>query len=224
MPTAGRMAVPAGLTAADPRRQAGLMSRRGAGRARRSEKIVERHRLVEIPHALAHRRNTAPLRRLADPLRLDERAEDGEREICMPGFDGLIEPIRQLALARQRAMPFAIVIGEAANLPERQFKIDQRQRCIGPRSGSDQLLDARRLLALTDLRISPAHRAGHLGHQSRIDFAGAAEPLREPTELMKFPDMEHGFRLFRARGRSAGRLRKMVKTPFESERRRTFEI
>jgi len=51
------------------------------------------------------------------------------------GFDWLIQPVRQFALARQRAMPFAVVIGKAADLPLRQFQIDQRQRRISPGTG-----------------------------------------------------------------------------------------
>ena len=39
---------------------------------------------------------------------LDVRAEDGEREDLMTAFDGLVEPVRQFALARQRAIPIAI--------------------------------------------------------------------------------------------------------------------
>src|ERR1043166_4525689 len=114
-------------------------------------------------------------------------------------------------------MPFALIISEAANLPERQFEIDQRQRRVGPGAGPAQLLEPRRLLALTDGRISPACRAGHFGHQSCVDFAGVAKPPRELTGIRKSPDMEHGFRPLSACGRSAGRLRKVVKTSFESE-------
>ena len=60
----------------------------------------------------------------------------------MTGLDRLIEPVRQFALARQRAIPFAVVIGEAADLPLRQFQIDQRQRGVGPGLRLDQPLDA----------------------------------------------------------------------------------
>ena len=54
------------------------------------------------------------------------------------GLDRLVEPFGKVALARQRAMPFAAVVGEAAELPLRQFEVEQRQRRIGPgaRSGS----------------------------------------------------------------------------------------
>ena len=66
----------------------------------------------------------------------------------MMGFDRLIEPVGQFAFARQRAMPFALVIGDAANLPLRQFQIDQRQRRIGPGARLDQPLDAGGLAGL----------------------------------------------------------------------------
>ena len=54
------------------------------------------------------------------------------RKIGMAAFDRFIEPVGQFALARQRAVPFAIVIGKTADLPLRQLQIDQRQRRIGP--------------------------------------------------------------------------------------------
>ena len=65
-------------------------------------------------------------RRVAPP----KRAQDRQRQVGITGLDGLIQPVRQLALVRQRAMPFAVVVGEAADLPLRQFQIDQRERCI----------------------------------------------------------------------------------------------
>jgi len=40
------------------------------------------------------------------------------------GFDRLIEPFGEFALARQRAMPFPLVIGDAPDLPLRQFEIN----------------------------------------------------------------------------------------------------
>lgn len=45
-------------------------------------------------------------------------------------FDRLIEPVGQFALARQRAVPLALVIGQPSNLPHGQFQIDQRQRGV----------------------------------------------------------------------------------------------
>jgi two-component system sensor histidine kinase KdpD len=45
-------------------------------------------------------------------------------------FDRLIEPVGQFALARQRAVSLALVIGQPSNLPHGQFQIDQRQRGV----------------------------------------------------------------------------------------------
>ena len=53
----------------------------------------------------------------------------------------MIEPIGEFAFARQRAVPFALIIGDAAKLPLRQFQVDQRERRIGPGAGLDQSLD-----------------------------------------------------------------------------------
>jgi hypothetical protein len=80
-------------------------------------------------------------RRFVAP-RFDERAQDGEGKIGMVTFDCLIEPIRQFALVRQCGAPFAIVIDKAADLPLRQFQIDQRQRRIGPGTRFYQVVNA----------------------------------------------------------------------------------
>ena len=76
--------------------------------------------------------NARPARRCGDALGFDERAQDRQRQIGVMAFDRPVEPIRQLALTRERAIPLALVIGDAADLPQRQLQIDQRQRRIGP--------------------------------------------------------------------------------------------
>ena len=57
----------------------------------------------------------------------------------MSGFDCLVQPLGKFALAGQRAVPLALIIGDAADLPLRQFKVDQRQGCFGQGAGLDQL-------------------------------------------------------------------------------------
>jgi hypothetical protein len=79
---------------------------------------------------------SAPWRR--ETKGLDEGAQNRQGQIRMMGFDRLIEPFGKLALVRQCTIPLAIVVGDAANLPLRQFQIDQRQRRIGPGSRPDQ--------------------------------------------------------------------------------------
>ena len=64
-------------------------------------------------------------------LGLDEGAQDRQRQIRVAGFDRPVEPVGQLAFARQGAVPLALVIGDAANLPQRKLQVDQRQRGIG---------------------------------------------------------------------------------------------
>ena len=51
------------------------------------------------------------------------------------GLDRLIEPVGKFALAGQCAVPLTLVIGDATDMPQRQFQIDQRQRGIGPGAG-----------------------------------------------------------------------------------------
>ena len=55
----------------------------------------------------------------------------------MMRLDRLIEPIRQFAVARQRTIPFAAVLGDAADLPLRQLEIDQCQRGLCQRIGAE---------------------------------------------------------------------------------------
>ena len=98
----------------------------------------------------------------ADVLGLDERAQDRQRQIRVAGFDRSIEPVGKLALARQRAIPLALVIGDAANLPKRQFQIDQRQRGIRPGFRPDQSFDPGGLLGLSHGRKTPARLADDL--------------------------------------------------------------
>src|SRR5664279_1945845 len=114
-----------------------------------SAEIVAADRLAERVNLARHRGNAGPARRRTEAPGVYERAQDRQRQIRMPGFDRMIEPIRQFALARQRAVPLAVIIGDATKLPLRQFQIDQRQRRIGPGGGSDQLLDPRRLRGLS---------------------------------------------------------------------------
>src|SRR5712671_6681214 len=70
----------------------------------------------------------------------------------MAGFDRAVEPVRQ----RQRAVPFAVIISYAADLPLRQLQIDQRQRRVGPCARANQPLDPRGLVGLSDRGKAPA--------------------------------------------------------------------
>src|SRR5450631_4148660 len=86
-----------------------------------SGEIVGEQRLVERARGARHHGDAGPARRRSHVLGVDERAQNCQRQIRMTGLDRLIEPIRKLALARQRAIPLALIIGDAANLPLRQF-------------------------------------------------------------------------------------------------------
>src|ERR1700730_4439218 len=97
--------------------------------------VVGQDRLVKRARGARCRRDAGPARRRGNALGFYERAQDRQRQIRMTGLDRLIEPIGKLALARQRAIPLALVVGDAANLPLRQLQIDQRQRRVVPGAG-----------------------------------------------------------------------------------------
>ena len=164
--------------------------------------------------------NAGPARRRADALGLDERAQDRQRQIGVAGLDRLIEPVRQLALARQRAMPFALVIGDAADLPLRQFQIDQRQRRIGPGARLDQPLDAGGLAALAGRRKAPAGLADDVGQEFGGDGIGIAEPVAEFGGVLVFcKEVTWRYLIGDAADTAAARPR-WSKSPFENEMRR----
>src|SRR3954454_9717045 len=50
-------------------------------------------------------------------LDLDESRQQRQRKIDVAGLDRGVEPVRQLTFARERTVPFALVIGDAADLP-----------------------------------------------------------------------------------------------------------
>jgi hypothetical protein len=79
--------------------------------------IVAAHRLVERIDVARHGGDAGPASGRSEVLGVDERAQDRQRQIGVVGFDGSIEPVGKLTLARQRAIPLAFVIGDAANLP-----------------------------------------------------------------------------------------------------------
>src|SRR5258708_38731980 len=79
--------------------------------------IVAADRLVERVRVAWHNGDACPARRRIDALGVDEGTQDRQRQIRVTGFDRSIEPIGKLALARQRAIPLTLVIGDAANLP-----------------------------------------------------------------------------------------------------------
>src|SRR5262249_44025529 len=53
----------------------------------------------------------------------------------------LIELGRDRAMLRQRAVPFAVVVSEAAELPLWKREIDQRERGVGRGTGLDQSIE-----------------------------------------------------------------------------------
>ncbi len=85
--------------------------------ARGLAEIVAADGLVERVCVARHGGHAGDACRRSDALRVDERAQDRQRQIGVTGLDRSIEPIGQLAFARQSAIPLALVIGDAAGLP-----------------------------------------------------------------------------------------------------------
>lgn len=59
----------------------------------------------------------------------------------MPGFDRLIEPFREFRVARESTVPFAAIVGDTADVPQRQFQFEQSKRRIDPGAGICQLFE-----------------------------------------------------------------------------------
>ena len=76
-------------------------------------------------------------------------------------------------------MPFAWIIGDSADLPLRQFEIDQRQRRIGPCARLDQPLNARGLATPARRRKAPAGLADDVGQEISRHGMGIAKPIAE---------------------------------------------
>ena len=98
----------------------------------------------------------------------------------------MIEPIGKLTLARQRAVPLARVIGDAANLPLRQFQIDQRKRCIRPGCRANESFEPDDLLGLTCRRKASARLADHLRQELWGHGMNAAESIIELFGITMF--------------------------------------
>jgi hypothetical protein len=114
------------LGLAQPRRSAPLASTRDRFDFRPFaglREIIAAKRFIESARFALNDGDAGSGRRGADALDIDKRAQDGQRQVRMMGFDRLIEPFRKLALTGQRAMPFAFVINDTAKLPLRQFQI-----------------------------------------------------------------------------------------------------
>src|ERR1700730_2824953 len=141
--------------------------------------IIAADRLVERVHLARHVGHAGPARRCVDALGLDECAQDRQRQIGVTGFDRSIEPIGQLTLARQRAIPLALVIGDAANLPLRQFQVEQRKRRIRPGSQFNKASDPHRLFGLSARRKTSAGRADDFGYELCRHRMRFTQPITE---------------------------------------------
>jgi hypothetical protein len=97
--------------------------------------------------------------------RRDQGAQDREWQRFVEGFSVIPEPGREIPLLAERTEPNAILVNEPAQLPQRQFELDQRERRFGPRLRFDQTTDPCSL-ASTAWRVDARARAGDkLRHQ-----------------------------------------------------------
>jgi len=62
----------------------------------------------------------------------DEGAEHCQWQNLVSGFRTVVQHHRQIRSLRQRAQPLAIFVDQAADSPERKFKLNQSKRCLGP--------------------------------------------------------------------------------------------
>src|ERR1700693_1541300 len=154
--------------------------------------IVAANRLVERMRLAGGRGCACPDRRRTGTLRIDERHQDRKRQIRMVGFNRLIDPFGKFALARQRAIPFTVVIDDTANLPLRQLQFDQRKRGIGPGARLNQPLDPRGFLGAPNGRKTPASLADDFRHQLRGHGMRALEPVFEFAVIAMFRKQRHG--------------------------------
>jgi hypothetical protein len=182
-----------------------------------SAEIVAADRLVERVHLARRCRHARSAFGWCDALGLDERAQDRQGQIRVPRLDVLIKPVWKLTFARQRAVPFAVVVSDAADLPEWQLEIDERQRHIGPGSRVDQLFNPRRFGGLSWSRKTAAGKIHHLGEELRRYRVGIPKPVTKDGGIKVF-GKKHWHRLAHACGRDGRSLtNKMIKTAFENE-------
>ena len=92
----------------------------------------------------------------------------------MPGFDGLVQPVRKFALTGERAVPFTGVVSDAADMPKRQLQFEQFERRIRPSAGIYQLFEVQSPFLLCLHQKAPSAEVEDFCHQfDRHVFSGA---------------------------------------------------
>jgi hypothetical protein len=77
----------------------------------------------------------------------------------MPAIGRIIEHARQVRLLRKTAAPLAVFMDKPAQLPRRQFDLDQGQGRVGPGAGCNQLIDPRAPASPVDFPASLSNDA-----------------------------------------------------------------
>jgi hypothetical protein len=107
----------------------------------RSGEIFAQHRLEGGVTGIGGRDGSKPRRRGVGRSR-DKGTEDGQRHVRVVRLGRRVEPFRHRAGPGQRAVPFAVVESEAAQLPVRQLQRQQSQSRVVPGVGCNQALEA----------------------------------------------------------------------------------
>jgi hypothetical protein len=77
-------------------------------------------------------------------------------------------------------MPFAGVMDDPAKMPLRRFQREQGQRCVGPGSGLNELLEVLKIPGPPDGRQAPACVADDLREKFGGDTVGVTKPVGKP--------------------------------------------
>ena len=108
---------------------------------------------------------------------VQERNQSCQRKGFVAALRYLIEFNRQLRLARERAMPLAILVQDPTKFPLRQFERDQGEYGVDAGTGFDQPSDPAccRLFMRSE---APARLRHHLGHEFRRQAPRASKLRR----------------------------------------------
>src|SRR5258705_3464686 len=115
--------------------------------------------------------------------RFEKRNQNGERKSFVSCFDHFVEAGWKPWLLGKRAEPFAVCVDEAAKLPFRHFKRDQRERCVDPCTRADQPAELGPRIRTVRWKAL-ARICGDGRHQAGRDRLGPAKLIFEPTEVL----------------------------------------
>ena len=125
--------------------------------------------------------------------RLNQGAEDRERQNWVSDLDPIIEPLGQWPLRAEAAAPFAVVVSDSPELPLGQFKIEQGQCRIGPGLGLKQSVNSLCPGEMRCRRIALAQKLEHVRHErGRNRLRAAKLRLKRTNSLILVCNEQHG--------------------------------